>query len=85
VFAPRIGTPNADAKPSSPSPDKALSAPSTRAARRLRLCGLQRSDHGLIRLGLVAATTEHVVDRAQISSRKLKITDAGQRALSGRR
>ena len=40
---------------------------------------------GLIRLGLVAATTEHVFDSAQISNRKLKITDAGQRALSGRR
>ena len=37
----------------------------------------------LIRLGLIAA--EHVVGGGQTSNGKLKITEAGQRALSGRR
>jgi|EndMetStandDraft_2_1072991.scaffolds.fasta_scaffold84653_3 hypothetical protein len=36
---------------------------------------------GLMRLGLVAATNEHAVRGGQTSNRKLKITEAGKRAL----
>lgn len=40
---------------------------------------------GLIRLGLVAATTVQASGGGQTSHRKLNIIEAGQRALSGRR